>query len=96
MGIKVHLKKQNIDLISKIKFFKPCVMPVLIYGAQTYPVTEKTTNKLEITKSHVRSILNIKRKDRIKNEYNTKNTIKKYNIFNKKIKLELGRSHSQT
>ena len=60
--------------------FKQCVIPVLLYGAQTWRLTEKTIKKLETTQSAMlRSILNIKRKDKIKNEYiYKKNTNKKY------------------
>ena len=55
--------------------FKQCVIPVLLYGAQTWRLTEKTIKKLETTQSAMlRSILNIKRKDKIKNEYIYKKT----------------------
>ena len=71
------LNNENIDLISKIKIFKQCIIPVLLYGAQVWTLTEKTIKKLE---TMLRSIINIKRKDKIKNEYIYKKiTNKKYN-----------------
>ena len=53
----------------------------MLNGAQIWTLTEKTIKKLETSQRiMLRSILNIKRKDKIKNEYIYKKiTNKKYN-----------------
>ena len=44
-----------------------CVLPTLIYGAQTWATTKKEENKLRVTQNTMgRSILGIKRKDKVK------------------------------
>ena len=60
-------RKYVIEIIAKIT--KSCVLPALIYGAQTWATTKKEENKLRATHNQnttERSILGIKRKDKEK------------------------------
>ena len=75
-SLKFILKNKSIDLRSKINIFKSCVTPVLTYGSQTWSITKNLYNKLETTqRAMLRSILEIKKQDRVRNEtiyYKTK------------------------
>ncbi len=65
-GQKIILKSK-MHLKIKIRIFKSCVIPTLTYGAQTRAPTKTSVRKLKSTQnSMLRSILNIKRQDKIK------------------------------
>lgn len=53
----------------KSRVFDSCILPCLLYGAQVWATSGKIQNRLKVTqRSMERSMLNITRKDRIKNE----------------------------
>jgi hypothetical protein len=63
-----NIYKGKLDLRTKIKVLEKCTMPVITYGAQTWALTEKLTEKLRTAqRSMERSIMGIKKKDRVKN-----------------------------
>jgi len=73
-----HILKGQFKIQHKIEILNKCVLPALIYGAQTWSMTKKDEQKIRITQNRMeRSILNIKLKDRI-------------NI--QKIKMKLGQA----
>ncbi len=52
--------KSRMSLVNKTKIFKSAVMPVLVYGAQTWALTRKQKKKLETTQfAMLRNILGI-------------------------------------
>lgn len=60
--------KGDMRIQSKTKILERCVMPVLSYGAQTWALTSTQMEGLRKTQRAMeRSLLNIKRSDRIKN-----------------------------
>jgi hypothetical protein len=60
--------KGNMSTRSKIRVLEMCVMPVLCYGAQTWALTKSQVEGLRVTqRTTERSILKIKKRDKIKN-----------------------------
>ena len=60
--------KGNMKIASKTKILNSCVIPILTYGSQTWSATKAQARSLQVTqRSMERSLLGIKRKDRIKN-----------------------------
>ena len=54
---------------SKVKILETCTLPVLTYGAQTSALTKAQLNKLRVTHRSVeRNILDIRQREKIKNE----------------------------
>ncbi len=52
---------------SKIRMYEACILPILLYGAQTWTLTKAQTKRLVTTQRVMeRSILGIKKKDRIR------------------------------
>ena len=61
-----HLLKSNMKLKTKIRIFESTVIPVLLYGAQTWALTSKQMKKIQVTQnSMIRSILGIRLKDKV-------------------------------
>jgi len=66
--INVRVFKGNFRLSQKIKILDKCVFPVLSYGCQTWIYTKEVCNFIEIQqRKFLRSILKIKRNDRMSN-----------------------------
>ncbi|CAG9133292.1 unnamed protein product [Plutella xylostella] len=62
------LMKGNLPLSLKRKLIDMCILPVLTYGAQTWSLTESQKSKLKVCQRAMeRSILGVKRTDRIRN-----------------------------
>jgi hypothetical protein len=60
--------KGNMSIRSKIRVLEMCVMPVLCYGAQTWALTKSQVEGLRVTQRTMeRSILKIKKRDKIRN-----------------------------
>ncbi|XP_047998342.1 uncharacterized protein LOC125235798 [Leguminivora glycinivorella] len=63
-----ELMKGNLPLSLKRKLVDMCILPVLTYGAQTWSLTESQKSKLKVCQRDIeRSILGVKRTDRIRN-----------------------------
>lgn len=61
-----HILKSNMKTPVKIRMLESCIVPTLLYGAQTWALTNRQAKKLETTfNSMLRSILNIKQRDKI-------------------------------
>ncbi len=80
--------KSKMKLKTKIRIWESTVFPVLTYGTQTWATTKKQENKMIATQnSMMRSILQIRLKDRIKiQEIVNKNEVKIVWITIKKLK----------
>lgn len=69
-SLKHILKNREIPIGLKMKVFTGCVIPCLTYGCQSWSLTKKQYKQLETTQFAMeRSILYIKRQDRIRNAY---------------------------
>lgn len=88
-ALKNIYKNKKIGLETKIKILESCTLPVLSYGAQTWALTNTQLNKLRVTqRSMERSILNIKRKEKVSNKkVRTKSGVKDIGYIVKKAKL---------
>lgn len=72
-----YVFKSKMKLPTKIKILDSCVIPSLTYGAQTWALTKTQRHRLQVTQNRMlRSILNVKTKDKIRNAtlYNQANT----------------------
>ena len=62
--------KGNFPINFKRKIFNTCVLPVLIYSAETWSLLNKQEERLRVTqRSMERSMLGKSRRDRIRNEW---------------------------
>lgn len=58
-----HLRKLKVEL--KMQCFRAYVLPVLLFGSETWALTKKQANRLEVVHSDcLRQILNVRRADR--------------------------------
>ena len=61
-----HIFKSNMKLKIKIRIFESAVIPVLLYGVQTWALTSNQLKKVKVTQNAmIRSILVIRLKDEI-------------------------------
>lgn len=61
--------KSKMSLKAKMKIMVSCIVPVIVYGAQTWNLTQKQTNNLQsLQRRIIRSIMGIKRSERVRNE----------------------------
>ncbi len=64
-----EIYKGKISKTLKIKTWEKCSLPVLTYGAQTWALTKSNLDRLKTTQLAMeRSLLGVRRKDRIRNE----------------------------
>lgn len=64
-----HIFKNNFSLDIKIQMWEKCILPIITYGCQTWTLSKKNKKFLEVLQRRfLRSILNIKLKDKITNE----------------------------
>lgn len=67
-GLREIMKDKTLNTTTKSKLFNICILPVLMYGCQTWALTKNTTNKIaNCQRAMERSILGIKRRDRMRN-----------------------------
>ncbi|PZC79969.1 hypothetical protein B5X24_HaOG215559 [Helicoverpa armigera] len=87
-GFKDIMKNTEIKMNIKAKLYNTCVLPVLTYGCQTWALTKEQNNKLRTCQTAMeRSMLNIKKSDRIRNTKIRKRTkIEDVTIRIKKLK----------
>ncbi|KAI5722002.1 hypothetical protein M8J76_002173 [Diaphorina citri] len=67
-AMKKIFKSMKVKRGTKAKALKMCIFSAILYGCQTWALTKKLYNKLDVTQYQMmRSILNIKRMDKISN-----------------------------
>ncbi|CAF4752853.1 unnamed protein product [Pieris macdunnoughi] len=66
-SLREIMKDTDMPMTGKKKKFETCIIPCLLYGCQTWALTERQENKLKVCQNAMeRSILGIKRRDRVK------------------------------
>ncbi|KAI5752725.1 hypothetical protein M8J77_019818 [Diaphorina citri] len=84
-AMKKIFKSMKLNKQMKIKALKMCIFPAILYGSQTWAPTKKIYKKLDVTQYKMfRSILNIRRIDKISNI--TINSIMKMKDLSKEAK----------
>ncbi|GBP37630.1 Putative uncharacterized transposon-derived protein F52C9.6 [Eumeta japonica] len=74
-SLKEIFKDKDMPMTAKKKVYELCIMPCLLYGCQTWALTELQENKLKVCQNSMeRSILGIKRSDGVKLEIIKKKT----------------------
>ncbi|GBP25145.1 Putative uncharacterized transposon-derived protein F52C9.6 [Eumeta japonica] len=74
-SLKEIFKDKDMPMTAKKKVYERCIMPCLLYGCQTWALTELQENKLKVCQNSMeRSILGIKRSDGVKLEIIKKKT----------------------
>lgn len=69
------MKDKNLHIGTKGKLFNVCILPILMYGSQTWALTKNITNRIAICQRAMeRSMIGVKRKDKIRNTNIRKNT----------------------
>lgn len=64
-SLKEITKNPDIPLNLKSRVFNMCILPVMTYGCQTWPLTKENINKLEVCQHSIeRSMLNIRKRDK--------------------------------
>lgn len=62
-------KKSNISLITKIRLFRTLILPILLYGSETWTLLTPDINKLEVFQMRcLRQILGVSLRDKLRNE----------------------------
>ncbi|XP_045491132.1 uncharacterized protein LOC123691006 [Colias croceus] len=73
--LKEIMKNEETNVYIKKKLFNTCVLPVLTYGCQTWSLTKAQTSKIRTCQTSMeRSMLNIRKKDRVRNKTIRKRT----------------------
>ena len=68
-GLKEAMKDKELHICFKSRLFNTCILPVLTYGCQSWTLTQEMTSKLATCQhSMERSMLNVKKFDRLKND----------------------------
>lgn len=74
-GLKEVMKNTETKITVKAKLYNTCILPVLTYGCQTWALTKAQNRKLETCQTAMeRSMLNIRRSDKISNKTIRKRT----------------------
>ncbi|XP_061726224.1 uncharacterized protein LOC133531845 [Cydia pomonella] len=82
------LMKGNLPLTLKRKLVDMCILPILTYGAQSWSLTEAQKSRLKICQRAMeRSILGVRRTDRVRNTELRSRTVCKYvpSLFRKQL-----------
>lgn len=70
-----HIFKSDLHISIKRKVFNACILPAMTYGAQTWAPTERHKTKLSVNQRAMeRSMLNVRKSDRLRNEEVRKRT----------------------
>ena len=65
-SLREIMKDKDMPMKVKRKLYETCIMPCLLYGCQTWALTEIQESKLKVCQNAMeRSVLGIKRKDRV-------------------------------
>ncbi|KAG6448149.1 hypothetical protein O3G_MSEX005337 [Manduca sexta] len=81
------MKNKDMPIKEKRKLYNTCIVPCLIYGCQTWALTDSLTNKIKVCQNGIeRSVIGVKRKDKIrlkeiKNKTKFKDTIETSKIL---------------
>ena len=68
-SLKSIILEKSIRLNLRLEILKSCVLTVLTYGSQTWSLTKSQTKKIQVCQRKMeRKILDIKIKDKVKNE----------------------------
>lgn len=95
-SLREVMKDKNLQVNTKRKLFNICNLPVLTYGSQTWPITKNMMNKIATCQRAMeRSMLGVKRRDRIGNITMEKDQHTGRNLKNKKAKMEVVGTHDQ-
>lgn len=61
------MKNQDMSMRNKRRIYNMCILPCLLYGCQTWALTEEQARKIKVCQNGMeRSTIGIKRKDRVK------------------------------
>ncbi|XP_062532931.1 uncharacterized protein LOC134201702 [Bombyx mori] len=61
------MKDKEMSIKDKRKIFNSCILPCLTYGCQTWALTEKLTNKIQVCQNSIeRSVIGVKRRDKVR------------------------------
>lgn len=87
-SLKEAMKNKQLHINFKSKLFNTCVLPVLMYGCQSWTLTQKMTSKLATCQYAMeRSMLNVKKSDKLRN-YFIRNKTKTIDIMLKIKRLK--------
>lgn len=87
-SLREAMKDKELHINLKSKLFNTCVLPVLTYGCQSWSLNKRTLNKLATCQYAMeRSMLNIKKSDRLKNIV-IRNKTKTSDVINKIKRLK--------
>ena len=87
-SLKEIMKDKKLNIRIKSKLFNSCVLPVLMYGSQTWTLTQKNIGKLANCQHAMeRSMLSVKKSDRLKNKV-IRNKTKVHDITHKIKRLK--------
>ena len=82
--------RSKIPMCLKRRVFNQCVLPAMTYGSQTWALTKRMENRLEITqRSMERAMLGITKRD------HTTNPTPGYYPEDKETKMAMGRAYSK-
>ncbi|GBP47781.1 Retrovirus-related Pol polyprotein from type-2 retrotransposable element R2DM; Endonuclease [Eumeta japonica] len=61
-SLREVMKDKNLHISTKSKLFNTCILPILMYGSQTWAITENTTNKIaSCQRAMERSMIGVKK-----------------------------------
>ncbi|GBP48071.1 LINE-1 retrotransposable element ORF2 protein [Eumeta japonica] len=87
-SLREVMKDKTLHINIKSKLFNTCVLPILTYGCQTWALNQETLNKLATCQYAMeRSMLNVKKSDRLKNKI-IRNKINTVDVTTKVKKLK--------
>lgn len=66
-SMKEVMKDKTLHIATKSKLFNTCILPILMYGCQTWSMSQKHTNKLvTCQRAMERSMLGVRKSDKLK------------------------------
>lgn len=69
------MKNKDMPMKDKRKVYNTCILPCLTYGCQTWALTEQLSNKIKTCQNSIeRSVIGVRRKDKVKLEKIKKRT----------------------
>lgn len=86
-NLKEVMKDKSLHIATKSKLFNTCILPVLVYGSETWSLTTENTEKLATCQRAMeRSMIGLRRADKVKNTIIRKKT--KVQDITRKIKRQ--------